>query len=99
VDKIFSHAKPRWFTEAWRDAGKKDFTWHCLRHSWATRLVRAGVDLKTVQELGGWKSITTVARYALADEDRLGPALEKLCATTTATEQTEGATPVAPAVH
>jgi len=51
-----------------------------------------------VQKLG-WKSITMVARYAHADEDRLGPALEKLCATTTATEQTEGATPVAPAVH
>jgi integrase len=31
-------------------------TFHGLRHS-ATRLVEAGVPLRIVQELGGWKSM------------------------------------------
>jgi integrase len=99
VGKVFPHLKPRWFTDAIREAKIKDFTWHCLRHTWATRLVAAGVDLKTVQDLGGWKNIGMVARYAHASAERFGPALEKLCATKTATEQPQAETPVAPAVQ
>ena len=41
------------------DASRLDgFTWHCLRHTFASRLVMAGVDLRTVQELGGWKTLS-----------------------------------------
>ena len=27
---------------------------HCFRHTWRTAARRAGVDLRTAQELGGW---------------------------------------------
>ncbi len=39
-------------------------TWHALRHTFASRLVAAGVDLRTVQELGGWRTLSMVQRYA-----------------------------------
>jgi site-specific recombinase XerC len=32
-------------------AGLKDYTWHCNRHSVASRLVMAGVDIRTVAQL------------------------------------------------
>lgn len=33
-------------------AGIENFRWHDLRHTFATRLIHAGVDLYTVQRLG-----------------------------------------------
>lgn len=42
---------------------------HMLRHTWATRLRRAGVPLDRIQELGGWDSYEMVLRYADVPED------------------------------
>ena len=61
-----------WFDAACRRAGIADFTWHCLRHSFASRLVMAGVGLRTVQELMGHKTIAMTCRYAhLAPQHQL----------------------------
>lgn len=53
-----------WFDAACRKAGVYDFTWHCLRHTYASRLVMAGVGLRDVQELMGHKTIAMTCRYA-----------------------------------
>jgi integrase/recombinase XerD len=44
---------------------------HILRHSMASRLLRAGADLKRIADILGHRSIDTTAIYAKIDEDRL----------------------------
>ena len=67
-----------WFDDAVDKAGILDFKWHDLRHTFASRLVMAGVDLRTVQELMGHKTIAMTCRYAhLAPAHQLA-AVEKL---------------------
>src|SRR5439155_16014389 len=39
-----------WFEPAIQTAGVRDFTWYCLRHTFASRLVMAVVGLETVAE-------------------------------------------------
>ena len=44
---------------------------HCCRHGFATLMLRAGYDVKTVAARGGWKDAAVVLRtYAHAIEDR-----------------------------
>ena len=54
------------------------YTWHGNRHTFASRLVMAGVDLRTVQQLGGWQSLAMVQRYAHLAPDHLRAAVERL---------------------
>lgn len=55
-------------TRAWykalKRAGIENFRWHDLRHTWASWLVQEGVPLYAVQEMGGWKTIGMVRKYA-----------------------------------
>ena len=37
---------------------------HDLRHNWATKHIEAGTDLLALKELGGWKTLEMVQRYA-----------------------------------
>jgi integrase len=68
----------RAFRNACDKAGVKRFRFHDLRHTFATRLVQAGVDLYTVQKLGRWKSISMVERYAHHCPESLRPGVEAL---------------------
>jgi integrase len=70
-----------WFNAALSDSGIVNFRWHDLRHTFASRLVMAGVDIRTVQELMGHKTIQVTMRYAhLAPEHQL-EAVQRLCNT------------------
>jgi site-specific recombinase XerD len=40
-----------------------DFSFHRLRHSWATRLMNNGLELAVLKELGGWVSWSSIQRY------------------------------------
>ncbi len=67
-----------WFEDCLTSAGIKNFRWHDLRHTFASRMVMAGVDIRTVAELMGHKKIQMTMRYAhLAPAHNLA-AIEKL---------------------
>jgi integrase len=51
---------------------------HVLRHTFASRLVMAGIDLRTVQELMGHKTIAMTLRYAHLSPDHKRAAMETL---------------------
>lgn len=57
---------------------QKNVTVHSLRHSFASNLVMAGVDLATVKELLGHADIHTTMRYAHLAPDHLQEAVTKL---------------------
>jgi len=82
----------RWFEPALKDAKVANFSWHCLGHTFASRLVMAGVDIRTVQELLGYKTIGMPVRYShlapkhtLAGVERLDALTEAPTDTTTDT--------------
>lgn len=68
----------RTFRPAVEAAGVENFTWHDLRHTFASRLVMKGVDLRTVQELLGHKSIAMTLRYAHLSPGHLAEAVQRL---------------------
>jgi integrase len=56
---------------AFEAAGFTDVTLHTLRHTFASQLVMAGTDIKTVQELLGHSSLAMTQRYShLAPDHR-----------------------------
>ncbi len=78
---ILSHA----FAEIAKRAGISDFRFHDIRHTFASRLVMAGVDIRTVQELLGHKTIQMTLRYTHLSPDHKRAAVERLIPTATST--------------
>jgi integrase len=66
--------------EALGAARIEDCRLHDFRHTFASRLAMAGVDLLTVKELGGWKSLAMVQRYAHLSPSHRREAIERLAA-------------------
>jgi integrase len=71
-----------WFPELCQQAGIANFRWHDTRHTFASRLVMAGVDLNTVKELLGHRSIATTVRYAHLAPRHLREAVARLVSPT-----------------
>jgi integrase len=74
---VFTYARriigkvDRAFHGALRRAGIENFTFHDLRHTFASHLIMRGASLKEVQELLGHKTVTMTLRYAhLAEENK-----------------------------
>ncbi len=66
------------FKAALKRAKISNFRFHDLRHTFASRLVMKGVDLKTVQELLGHKDVRMTLRYSHLSPDHKKAAVEKL---------------------
>lgn len=47
-----------------KEDGESDFVIHACRHTFASRLAMQGVPLNVIKELGGWKTLDMVLRYA-----------------------------------
>lgn len=62
------------------DAGLEGLTWHCLRHTAATRMLRAGVDIRSVAEILGHGDINQTMRYVKVCSTATAAAVEKLSA-------------------
>lgn len=54
----------RIFNAALRKANIDSFTFHDLRHTWASWHAQAGTPLMVLKELGGWETLEMVMKYA-----------------------------------
>lgn len=62
--QVFVRAYQRGFKMVQEKAHIKDYGFHSLRHTFATRAIEKGVDVKTLSELLGHSSVsTTLGRY------------------------------------
>ncbi len=66
------------FETACRKAKLYDVKPHTTRQPFASRLAMAGLDLRTIQELGGWEEITMLERYAHLSPQHKAEAVERL---------------------
>ena len=60
-------------------AGLKKVTWHTFRHTFASRLIKNGVDIVTVKELLGHSTINLTMRYAHTNAKSQREGVATLC--------------------
>lgn len=66
------------FKASCRRAGIEGLRFHDLRHTFATRLVKKGIDLITVKALLGHSTVKITERYTHSDQERKRKAVELL---------------------
>ncbi len=70
--------RQRAFNPAVHEAGIENFRWHDLRHTFASRLAMKGVDLNSIRELMGHKTLAMTLRYAHLSQSHLHHAVKQL---------------------
>lgn len=60
-------------------AGIKNFTWHCLRHDFASQLAMKGVPMHVIQKLMCHGSLAMTQRYAHLSPNSLKEAVRLIC--------------------
>lgn len=76
VTRMFRAACERAKIPMGRKTGGVSF--HCLRHTGASRMLEAGADVKTVMEIGGWKNLKVMERYLHPTDERKIAAVESI---------------------
>lgn len=61
---IRTYGKPAWQAACRKARLPREFTWHDLRHTWASWHVQNGTEIAVLKELGAWQSLGMVMRYA-----------------------------------
>jgi integrase len=63
--RLDNHEMARLFKQLLRNKCQpsSSFSFHRLRHTWATRLMNNGIDLNVLMELGGWVNLNSMQRY------------------------------------
>ncbi len=69
----------RSMTTAMTHAGIKNFHFHDLRHTFATRLAQAGIDIYSISKLLGHRDIRMTQRYAHHSPESLRQGVDVLC--------------------
>jgi len=77
TDERYQDVK-RSFATALRRAGIRDFHFHDCRHTFASQLVMAGIDLTTVSRLLGHKDLTMTLRYSHLSPQHMAKAVDVL---------------------
>jgi integrase len=68
------------FRRACQRAGLEGVSPHVLRHTWASRMVMSGADLRTLQQLGGWATLELVKRYSHLADEHVQAAVQRMAA-------------------
>jgi integrase len=66
------------FKQACKQAQVKGVTWHTLRHTFASRLLRNGTDIVTVKELLGHSTVVVTMRYAHTNDEAKAKAVKSV---------------------
>jgi integrase len=77
--RVFAVRPRKWFESCLTDARISGFRWHDLRHTFCSRLAMAGVDIRTIAQLAGHKTLAMAMRYSHLSPEHNLAAVDLIC--------------------